>query len=168
MERIFLDFSVRKLRQLESRIQACLDRLNEDQIWMRGADTQNAVGNLVLHLCGNVRQWILCAVGGQPDTRARDAEFAARGGMPVGELKQRLSSTVDEAATVIESVGAARLAEVVRIQAFDVTVLEAIYHVVEHFSMHTGQIIFATKLFTKEDLDFYGHLKLAAHGDKTP
>lgn len=168
MERIFLDFSTRKLRQLESRIQACLDRLTDDQVWMREAETQNAAGNLVLHLCGNVRQWIISSVGGQPDTRVRDAEFAARGGIAVGELKQRLEETVNGAVAVIESVTPERLRETIRVQAFDVTVLEAIYHVVEHFAMHTGQIIFVTKWFTKEDLAFYGHLKQAAHGQTTP
>jgi uncharacterized damage-inducible protein DinB len=168
MERIFLDFSAKKLRQLESRIQACLDRLSEEQIWMREHETQNAVGNLVLHLCGNVRQWIVAAIGGQPDTRMRDAEFAARGGMPAAELKQQLSSGVAGAVAVIESLSAERLAARVRIQGYDVTVLEAIYHVVEHFSHHTGQIIFATKLFTQEDPGFYAHLKQSAHGRKTP
>jgi uncharacterized damage-inducible protein DinB len=168
MERIFLDFSAKKLRQLESRIQDCLDRLNEDQIWMRETETQNAIGNLVLHLSGNVRQWILSGVGGQPDTRTRDAEFAARDGVSVADLKQRLASTVSDAAGVIESFATDRIGERIRVQAYDVTVLEAIYHVVEHFSMHTGQIIFATKLFTREDLAYYAHLKQAAHGQKTP
>jgi uncharacterized damage-inducible protein DinB len=168
MDRIFLDFSTKKLRQLESRIQACLDRLTDEQIWMREAETQNAVGNLVLHLCGNVRQWIIASVGGRPDTRVRDAEFAARGGISPAELKQRLSATVAEAAAVIDAVTAERLRETIRVQVFDVTVLEAIYHVVEHFAMHTGQIIFVTKVFTKEDLAFYGHLKQAAHGQQIP
>jgi uncharacterized damage-inducible protein DinB len=168
MERIFLDFSARKLRQLESRIQACLDRLTEDQVWMREADTQNAVGNLVLHLCGNVRQWILSSVDGQPDRRVRDAEFAARGGVALLELRQRLAVTVDEAVRVFESLPTERLREVVRTQAYETTVLEAIYHVVEHFAMHTGQIIFVTKLLTKEDLGFYAHLKQPLHGQPTP
>jgi uncharacterized damage-inducible protein DinB len=168
MERIFLDFSANKLRQLESRIQSCLDRLDEDQIWMRDAETQNAVGNLVLHLCGNVRQWILSSVGGQPDTRARDAEFAARGDVRIAELRERLAATVRDAARILDAMNAARLTERVRIQAYDVTVLEAVYHVVEHFAEHTGQIIFATKLFTREDLGFYAHLKQTPHGQKTP
>ena len=168
MERIFLDFSANKLRQFESRIQSCLDRLDEDQIWMRDAETQNAVGNLVLHLCGNVRQWILSSVGGQPDTRARDAEFAARGDVPVAELRERLAATVRDAARILDAMNTARLTERVRIQAYDVTVLEAVYHVVEHFAEHTGQIIFATKLFTREDLGFYAHLKQTTHGQKTP
>lgn len=168
MDRVFLDFSTKKLRQLESRIQTCLERMTDEQIWMREAETQNAAGNLVLHLCGNVRQWVISSVGGQPDKRVRDEEFAARGGVTVGDLRQRLAQTVEEAASVIDSVSAQRLGEMVRVQGYEVTVLEAIYHVVEHFAMHTGQIIFMTKLFTKEDLAFYGHLKQGAHAQQVP
>ena len=80
-DRLFLDYSARKLRQYAGRIEDCLGRLNEEQIWARGAESENAVGNLVLHLAGNVRQWIVAAVGGRPDIRQRDAEFAARGGV---------------------------------------------------------------------------------------
>ena len=158
-----------KLRQLTERIGTCLGKLNEEQVWARGHENENAIGNLVLHLCGNVRQWIIAGVGGQPDARARDAEFAARGGVTVADLNNRLRQTVDEAAGVIETVTPARLSQRLLIQQYDASVLEAIYHVVEHFSMHTGQIIFATKMLTGADLGFYGHLRSAsAHGEKTP
>ena len=168
MEQLFLKFSVDKLNQLESRIQSCLDRLSNDQIWSRDAETQNAVGNLVLHLCGNVRQWVIAGIGGKPDVRMRDREFAARGDIETADLKERLASTVQEASAVITSITAERLIQTVKIQAYEVSVLEAVYHVVEHFSHHTGQIIFAAKLFTKDDLGFYRHLQTAAHSEKTP
>jgi uncharacterized damage-inducible protein DinB len=167
--RILTDYSIRKLGQLTGRIETCLDQLTEEQIWARGGENENAMGNLALHLCGNVRQWIVAGVGGASDTRERDAEFAARGGIPAPELKRRLRATVDEASAVIQKVPAARLTERVVIQKYDVPVLEAILHVVEHFSMHTGQIIFATKMLTGADLGFYKHLRSAtAHGQKTP
>jgi uncharacterized damage-inducible protein DinB len=143
-------------------------QLNDEQVWMREADTQNAAGNLVLHLCGNLGQWILAGVGGAPDTRDRDAEFEARGRVPIPELKRCLNAAVEAAAGVIEGVSAERMGQVVRVQAYEVTVLEAIYHVVEHFAQHTGQIIFATKLITREELGFYRHLRKPAHGEKTP
>ena len=169
MEKIFTDYSARKLRQLEERIQQCLDRLTNEQIWTREADTQNAAGNLVLHLCGNVRQWIIAHVGGQPDARDRDAEFSARGDVARSALKDRLRSTVAEAAAVIDSIPASRLAERVTVQGYELTVLEAIYHVVEHFAGHTGQIIFLTKWLTREDLGFHAHLrKTQAHSGRTP
>jgi uncharacterized damage-inducible protein DinB len=167
-DRLFLDASVRRLRQMTERLQACLDRLTEDQIWMRGAETQNAVGNLILHLCGNLRQWIIAGVGQTTFERDRDAEFAARGGVSSRELLERLNRTVEDAAGVILRVSPERLAEHVRIQAYDVTVLEAIYHVIEHFAQHYGQITFATKLFTEQDLGFYAHLSKRDHGRQTP
>src|SRR5580658_1524437 len=166
--RIFLDFSARKLELLNGRIESCLDRLSAEQIWARGGENENAVGNLALHLAGNVRQWIISGVGAAPDVRERDAEFAARGGASTAELKERLSRTVAEAMAVIGAVSESRLTERVTVQNYEGSVLEAIYHVIEHFSMHTGQIQFATKMLTGADLGFYAHLKAAAHGEKTP
>jgi uncharacterized damage-inducible protein DinB len=167
--RIFMDFSVRKLELLTNRIESCLDELNEEQVWARGGENENAAGNLVLHLCGNVRQWIVSGVGGTPDKRERDAEFAARDGASISDLKRRLREITDESAAVLRQIPTARLTERVTIQNYDVGVLEAIYHVVEHFSMHTGQIIFLTKMLTGDDLGFYQHLRHpAAHGQKTP
>jgi uncharacterized damage-inducible protein DinB len=168
MERLFLSYSAEKLRQSQDRIQHCLERLSQDEIWWRGSDESNAIGNLVLHLCGNVRQWIITSIGGSPDTRDRDSEFAARGQVDAATLSSRLAATVDEAVKVIENVSPQRLTEHVRVQGYDKSILEAIYHVVEHFSLHTGQIIYATKLLRKEDLGFYKHLSQAAHSEKTP
>ena len=168
MHSAFLKYSVEKLQQYESRINACLDRLSYQQVWARNAEAQNAIGNLVLHLCGNVRQWLLSGVGGAPDTRNRDAEFIAREGSEIPELKLRLHETVAEAVRILESLPSERLPDPFERQGYPVTVLEAIYHVVEHFSHHAGQIIFATKLLTSEDLGFYRHLDRAAHTEKTP
>jgi len=164
----FIECSTKKLEQLVSRIRKCLDKLSPGEIWARGHENENAIGNLVLHLNGNVRQWIISGVGGAPDTRVRDAEFDARALMETEELLGRLDATVNEAIAVLGGVTAERLEERVTIQKYNVTVLEAIFHVVEHFSHHTGQIIFATKMLTGEDLGFYKHLTAAAHGQKTP
>jgi uncharacterized damage-inducible protein DinB len=164
LDSIFLDYSATKLQELATRIETCLSSLNENQVWARGGENQNALGNLVLHLCGNVRQWIVSGVGGRPDNRDRDSEFSAKGGIPVSELTGRLQAVVGEAVAVLGEVTAERLQERIVVQKYDITVLEAIYHVVEHFSMHTGQIIFVTKMLTSSDLGFYRHLKQAAAG----
>ena len=169
IDRLFLDYSVQRLRQLTGRIDECLNRLSNEQIWARGAENENAVGNLLLHLCGNVRQWIIANIGGKPDVRERDREFSARGGQSKTELLGLLHATVGEALAIIGSVRAETLTERRVIQGEDVSVLEAIYQVVQHFSMHAGQIIFATKAFTGADLGFYRHLEPgAAHGRATP
>jgi uncharacterized damage-inducible protein DinB len=158
----FLGYSASKLRELTSRIETCLGELSDEQVWARGKESENAVGNLVLHLCGNVGQWIVSTIGGQPDHRLRDAEFAARGGATKTELAARLHSTTEAALQVIGGLKEEQLAARHVIQGYDVSVLEAIYHVVEHFSMHTGQIIFITKLLTTAELGFYRHLESAA------
>jgi len=169
LDRLFLDCSATRLLQLTSRIETCLASLDERQVWMRGGDNQNAVGNLVLHLRGNVRQWIVSGVGGRPDVRDRDSEFAAREGLAPDELARRLHETVEEAAAVLGGVTAERLAQRVVIQQYENSALEAIYHVVEHFSMHAGQIIFATKMSTGRDLGFYSHLNPAVErGKRSP
>jgi uncharacterized damage-inducible protein DinB len=155
----FLKFSCEKLTELLTRIETCAAKLTPEQIWMRGAENENAVGNLMLHLAGNVRQWIICGVGGAEDHRDRDSEFEARAG---SDALDRLRVTVSEAVEVLKGLPHERLSELRTIQKhWDLTVLEAIYHVVEHFSMHTGQIIFATKLLTGSDLGFYGYLRPA-------
>ncbi len=168
-DRLFLDCSVGRLKELAPRIDTCLGKLTPEQVWARGGENENAIGNLVLHLCGNVRQWIVSGVGGQPDTRDRDGEFGARSGASVPELSARLRETVDEATAVIAALTHERLAAPLVVQGYRVSVLEAVYHVVEHFSMHTGQILFATKMLTGTDLGFYRHLAGGRpHAEKIP
>ncbi|GIU80784.1 MAG: hypothetical protein KatS3mg005_4022 [Bryobacteraceae bacterium] len=167
-EQVFLEFSVAKLRQYLARIHSCLALLNDQQIWQRPSPASNSIGNLCLHLAGNVRQWILHGIAGEPDTRRRDEEFAARGGIPKAELLARLDDAVHCACQHLESLPPARLLASTRPQNYDVTVLEAIYHVVEHFSGHTGQIIAATKAMTGADLGFYRHLSGAAEPPPPP
>lgn len=158
VESEFLKFSADKLTQLMGRIEFCVGKLTPEQMWARGAESQNAVGNLLLHLDGNLRQWMIHGVGGEPDRRDRDSEFAARDGAAAGELLDRLRATVDEVALLIRSLPAARLLERHSVQGYDLTVLGAIYHVVEHFAGHAFQIYFMTKMLTGEDLRFYAHL----------
>jgi uncharacterized damage-inducible protein DinB len=158
-EAVFLKFSADKLEQLHGRIQDCLGRLTPEQIWARTSDNENAIGNLVLHLSGNVRQWIGSGVAGLPDHRERDAEFAARGGQSAEELAELIKGRVAEAASIIREVPPGRLTERILPQGYNVTVLEAIAHVVEHFAQHTGQIILLTKMLTGRDLAYYQHLR---------
>jgi len=165
IEQEFLRFSAKELEVLGDRIEDCVRRLNHDQIWTRNAQNVNSVGNLVLHLCGNIRQWIGFGVGDLADQRDRDSEFAARGGLEPEQLSERLKAAVSQAAGIIRNFDQARLMEKVTIQNYDVTKMEAIYHVVEHFSQHTGQIMFVTKMLTGDDLGYFKHLNpgAAAH-----
>lgn len=168
VESLFLKFSVDKLRQFVERIAVCLGNLDEDQIWARGRDNENAVGNLALHLAGNVRQWIISSLGGYPDSRDRDSEFASRGGVNGTELARNLRATVEQATQIISALNTAQLTRMYEIQEYPVSGVEIVYHVVEHFAQHTGQIIFATKMLTGEDLGFYRHLSNPAHREQVP
>ena len=156
--REFLGVSRDQLREKLTWIEACLARLTTEQIWLRDHETDNAVGNLLLHLRGNVRQWIVCGVGGAGDDRNRDAEFAGREPLEAEALIEPLRQTVGEADTVLAGLSGADLLARRRIQGYELTVLHAIYHVVEHFSGHVGQIITATKRLTGQDLGFYRYL----------
>ena len=167
IESEFLTFSAEKLLELVGRIETCVVMLTPEQVWARGSESQNAVGNLLLHLEGNPRQWILHGVGGLPDTRDRDNEFAAHGGASAHDLAARLRATVEEVAAFVRTVPSSRLTERVTIQGYNVAVLGAIYHVVEHFAGHAFQIIFMTKQFTGADLGFYAHLS-GANAPKSP
>ena len=137
------------------KIERCLELLTDEQIWWRAKPQSNSIGNLLLHLSGNVRQWIVCGVGGARDERDRDSEFAQRDMLPRDELLARLKQTLSEADAALAKFDAAKLMERHLIQGCDVTALSAIFHVVEHFSMHTGQIIMMAKMFAEVDLGFY-------------
>jgi len=150
---LFLAHSNAKLNEMTRTICDCLGRLNEAQIWHRGGAHENAIGNLILHLCGNMRQWIMHGVGGQLDVRTRDLEFSATAGYTGSELLGLFQATVAEAAAVISATSAAHLAERITPQGRDVTVLEAIYQVVGHVQQHAGQIVLLTKQMTAKDLD---------------
>jgi hypothetical protein len=152
---LFLRHSTNKLTQMTGYVEACLLTLDGDRIWSRGGGAQNSIGNLVLHLCGNVRQWIGSSIGGEPDVREREKEFDPASRMETAELLARLNRTVGDAVGVLENFPAERLGEMVRTQDGERSALEVIYQVVGHFQQHSGQIIFATKLATGEDLKFY-------------
>ena len=138
-----------------TKIRRCLDVLPADALWHRSHEDSNSVGNLLLHLSGNVRQWIVSSVGGATDARHRADEFAAREGADANALFTILRSTLDEADGVIASLTAARLLERRLVQGRDVSVLDAVYHVVEHFALHTGQIILITKRHAPGRVRFY-------------
>lgn len=137
------------------KIERSLADLSTDDIWWRPNDASNSIGNLVLHLAGNVHQWIVGGVGGRPVERDRQREFDEREQMSGEELLARLRRVLREADDVLGAVTVDDLTAARQIQEYDVTVLGAIYHVVEHFSMHTGQIIYISKMRGGRDLHLW-------------
>jgi len=137
------------------KIQKCLEVLDDGDLWWRAHESDNSAGNLILHLCGNVRQWVISGLGGESDLRQRSKEFSERALIPKADLLRKLESTLEEADRVLASFDVNGLLAERTIQGFQKTALEAIFHVVEHFSFHTGQIIYITKLRRGVDLKFY-------------
>jgi uncharacterized damage-inducible protein DinB len=141
------------------KIERSLERLSDEQVWWRANDNSNSIGNLILHLAGNVRQWIVSGLGGEADQRERDAEFAERRIVPRDELRAHIRRAVSDFDHTLESFNAERLLEQFQIQGTMTTALAAILHVTEHFSMHTGQIILLAKMLADVDFVFYDFSK---------
>jgi uncharacterized damage-inducible protein DinB len=137
------------------KVERCVEQLTDEQVWWRPNPESNSIGNLLLHISGNARQWIVCGLGGAADERQRQTEFDERRILPREELLTLFRTTITEVDDVLARFDPARLLESYPIQGTEATALAAIFHVTEHISMHTGQIILLTKLLTKTDLVFY-------------
>jgi uncharacterized damage-inducible protein DinB len=142
------------------RIARCLEQLTDEQLWQRPNGNSLSIGNQLLHLNGNIRQWILTGLGGAPDSRTRDEEFAATGGAGKAELLAQLSTTITAAKAVVDALTEADIVAERAVQAFTHDGMFILIHVTEHLSYHTGQIIFWTKALRDVDLDLYGGIDL--------
>jgi uncharacterized damage-inducible protein DinB len=143
------------------RILKCLDMLDNDQVWWRPNESSNSIGNLVLHLCGNITQWIYSGLGGFEDHRDRQTEFDERGTIDKLELSQLLISTMEKVKIVIIQLPESELLRTRPVQTFQETGLTILIHVTEHFSYHTGQIAYITKMLSDNPLGFYEGIRLA-------
>ncbi len=157
----FLRYGAFKLEQHAAQIVRCVRLLSTQELWSRPNEHTNSVANLVLHLTGNVRQWILGGVAGQPVTRDRPAEFAARTERAADALLPAFEETVRDAIAILNGLAPAQLSEPRTIQGYAVTVGTAVFHVVEHFAFHTGQVVHITKTLRDIDLSLYD-----AHGQR--
>ena len=157
--KIFLDFSRNKLlNQYWPRLRTAVEPLSQEQIWWRPNEAINSIGNLVLHLNGNVWQWLVASFNRLSDERDRPSEFSTSGDISAADLLARLGRTIDEAAKVLARLTPEELLATWNIQGYTVTGLAAVYQVVEHFGLHYGQIVYATKLLEGRDLGFYKEL----------
>ncbi|HEY6447502.1 MAG TPA: DUF1572 family protein [Acidobacteriaceae bacterium] len=166
---LFLAFSRTKLgTQYWPRLHACVESLNDEQIWWRPNPSSNSVGNLVLHLNGNMRQWLVDSFNRHPDHRDRPAEFAAQGEFTGAALIEKLGATVAAGLDVLGRLTESELSAPYEIQGYHVTGLEAVYQVIEHFGLHYGQIAYITKMLRDQDLGFYRELNRTGRTDSGP
>jgi hypothetical protein len=152
--RAYIGLARKHLAERLGRIEHCVGQLNDGQVWWRPHGSMNSVGNILLHLCGNLRQWVVSGVGGVPDTRDRPTEFAERGPMPRDELIRRLEAVVAEADAALAALDESRLLEPRRVQGFDETVLSAIWGALEHLSGHAQEVVYVTRLQLGESYRF--------------
>lgn len=166
----FLSDSMHYMELNLPRIRKCLIALPDAATWKRPNGQSNSVGNLVLHLAGNIEQWICTGLGGAVDNRKRDVEFSTEGGLSQMELYDRLEEVVMRATRVMRKLSERDLLREYEVQGFDTSGIGIIIHVTEHFSYHTGQIAFYTKLLTDSDLGFYDDydLSVTGSGDEPP
>jgi len=161
----FVAESRRRLRhEYMPKLRRVVGDLSAADLWWRPNPRSNAIGNLLLHLDGNVRQWVVCGIGGAADRRDRDAEFRTNRRPTARALVARLDRTLREVDRTLARLEPEDLLESRSIQTYRVTVLEAVYHVVEHFAGHTGQILYIAKQRLDRDLDFYPHLRGSKRG----
>lgn len=156
---IFLAFSRNKLlNQYWPRLKACVEPMTAEQVWWHPNEASNSVGNLILHLNGNVTQWLVASFNKDEDKRNRPEEFAAQDGLTAAELLSRLGATIAEAEKVLNRLTVEELLAQYVIQGYTVRGLDAVYQVIEHFGLHYGQIAYITKTIQGKDLGFYREL----------
>lgn len=161
-ENLKAEFRRRIFEESVPRIKQCLNELSEDEIWYKPNTNSNSVGNLVLHLCGNVKQYILSGIGSKKDERKQNLEFEELGPIPVAELTRDMDSLMEEVALVINGIKPEDLITAKAVQGFQEQVTSILVHVIEHFSYHTGQITYFTKYRKNMDTNYYRGLDLNA------
>jgi uncharacterized damage-inducible protein DinB len=143
------------IKEYPIKLRHCVNALPRASAWARPNESSNSIGNLLVHLTGNVTEWILGGVGGQTITRDRAGEFEQKDGADASTLLDNLEAVLREADSVLASLTAQDLERSIMIQGRETTVLAAVYHVVEHFAMHTGQIVLLTKTYAPGKIHFY-------------
>jgi len=161
----FIAQAIHRIDENTPKIVACMEQLEEIDIWKRPNSHSNGVGNIILHLCGNIRQYAISSLGKEKDVRERDKEFSADGGYSKSVLLKKLADTLEEAKNIIQNITEEELLRKRKVQGYTHSGIGIIIHVTEHYSYHTGQIIFWTKLLKDKDLGFYAGINLNAKNE---
>ena len=156
----FIGQAIHWIDENTQKLATCVQELNDSEIWKRPNLHSNSVGNIILHLCGNMRQYAISSLGNSKDVRERDKEFSADGGYSGAELFKKLTDTVEQAKKIIQSTTEEELLRERKVQGYTHSGIGIVLHVTEHYSYHTGQIIFWTKLLKDKDLGFYAGVDL--------
>ena len=156
----FIKSSVFRMEENLRRIEICLEHITKDELWQHANESSNSIGNLILHLNGNITQYILSSLGGIKDERVRSQEFMSDQGISLYKLLEDHAEVINQAIKVIKKLSSDSLAKERTVQGFDMDGVEIVLHVVEHYSYHTGQIAYIVKQIKNTDLGFYGDINL--------
>ena len=151
----FLEQSAYRIGLNYPRIKTCIDMLSDTELWLRPNSSSNSIGNLVLHLCGNMTQYIVSALGNNDDNRNRDSEFSANDGFTAAELLEKMKEVNDRCIKIISALDDKQLTADYEVQGYTMSGIAIVIHVTEHYSYHTGQIVFLTKSLKDTDTGFY-------------
>lgn len=165
MAEVFRGEAIYRMEESVRMIRICLSTLDDTDFWYRPNGASNAVGQLLLHLSGNIRQYLLSGLGGRPDTRERQREFDFPAPEDRQQTEDRFFGVVMEAIALIRRVPEADLLQKRRVQGFELSGLGMVLHAVEHLSYHTGQIAYLTKMRKDRDLGFYDGIDLNVHNE---
>ena len=153
--------SILRIEENEDKIIKCFTHLDETDIWSKPNRSSNSIGNIILHLCGNINQYIVSALGETPDSRNRDSEFSTQGGLAKNELLEKFLKTTTKAKEIIMTLSVEKALRKKQVQAYHLSGLGIILHVVEHLSYHCGQIVYYIKLKYDRDMEFYKDVDLS-------
>lgn len=156
----FISQAIYRIDENTQKLTTCVQELEESEIWKRPNPHSNSVGNIILHLCGNIRQYAISSLGNTKDVRERNKEFSADGGYSAEELLKKLTDTIHEAKNIIQNITEEELLRKRQVQGFTHSGIGIIIHITEHYSYHTGQVIFWIKLLKDKDLGFYAGVDL--------
>jgi uncharacterized damage-inducible protein DinB len=151
----FIAQAVFRMQENTPRIEKCLQLLSEEDVWKKPNKAGNSIANLMLHLCGNITQYIISSLGNTEDNRVRDEEFSVQGGYTKEQLFKKLTATIEDAVRIMQALDDGELMCIRSVQGFQLSAIGSILHVAEHYSYHTGQIALITKLITNKNLGFY-------------
>lgn len=155
VEAIKQEFERRVMDESFNRIRKCLGMLCQDELWNRLSDDTMSVGNQVLHIHGNVSQYILQGIGGRNFQRKRNEEFKDHNDLDIETLLFLLNKLEVDMKSVLHQLTPDELLRVRPVQVFEESGLSILTHVMEHTSYHTGQITLLTKLMTGKDTGYY-------------
>ena len=161
----FVTQAIYRMEESLRMVKICMGQISEDTIWKKPNATTNSIGNLILHLCGNITQYGISSLRKEKDERNRDEEFTVKEGYSKGELLEKLESTVREAENAFKEIEPEEFLRKRKVQGFEFSGIGNIIHVVEHFSYHAGQIALWTKLLNNQDLGFYNGIDLTVKND---